>query len=55
MSKFLLLKDLYVEAFRNLGHYLVASSLKILTWFCVGCIGVVLYAFFYRWITGFYF
>ena len=28
MSKLLLFKDLYFEAFRNLGHYIVSSLLK---------------------------
>ena len=55
MSKFLLFKDLYLEAFRNLGHYLVSSYFKILTWSCVALIGVVAYAFVYRLATGFYF
>ncbi|WP_340201009.1 DUF6747 family protein [Ascidiimonas sp. W6] len=55
MNKFLLLKDIYTEAFKNLGHYMVASYFKILTWFCVGCIGIVMYAFLYRMATGYNF
>ncbi|WP_340064142.1 DUF6747 family protein [Ascidiimonas aurantiaca] len=55
MSKLLLFKELYIEAFRNLGHYLITSYLKVLTWLCIACLAIVSYAFIYRWATGFYF
>ncbi|WP_317168141.1 DUF6747 family protein [Leptobacterium flavescens] len=55
MSKFLLFKHLYIEAFRNLSHRFMASYLKVLTWSCLALIGVVTYAFIYRMATGFYF
>ena len=55
MNKLLLFRDLYTEAFRNLGHIIVSSYLKVLTWSSVALIGVVAYAFVYRLATGFYF
>ncbi len=55
MNKYLLFKDLYMNAYRNLGHHIVSSSLKVLTWSCVALIGIVSYAFIYRLATGFSF
>ncbi len=55
MNKLLLFKDLYTNAFRNLGHQMVTSSLKVLTWSCFALMGVISYAFIYKLATGFSF
>jgi len=55
MKNILLLKEIYSEAFKNLGHMFIVSYLKIVTWFCFAVFGVVIYAFIYRLLTGFAF
>ena len=55
MNRILLFKDLYNQAFNNLGNAMVTFALKALTWLAVGCIGVVLYAIIYRLATGYIF
>ena len=55
MNRIVLFKDLYTQAFTNLGNTLVTFALKALTWLAVGCIGVVLYAIIYRLATGYTF
>ncbi len=53
MEKVLLIKNLYSEAFRNLGHQLVKHGFKVYFWACVALYAIVLYAFSYRIFTGF--
>jgi hypothetical protein len=55
MKRILLLRDLYLEAFRNLGNLLVKYYFKIFFWFCFSIFIIVLYAFLYRVATGFAF
>jgi hypothetical protein len=55
MKHILLLKELYLEAFKDLGSYLTRNALKIFTWFCLACLVIVLYAFVFRVATGFAF
>ena len=55
MKTTLLLKEIYLEAFRNLGHYLIKNSLKVFAWFCFTMFFVALYAFVFRLSTGFAF
>ena len=53
MRTVLLLKEIYLEGFRNLGNYLVRNYFKFFAWFTLGMFAVVLYAFVFRLITGF--
>lgn len=55
MQRFLLLKEIYLEAFRNLGHILLTRYFKFFFWFCFAMLLVVMYAFSYRLATGFIF
>jgi hypothetical protein len=55
MKTTLLLKEIYFEAFRNLGNYLVKNSLKVFSWFCFALFFIALYALVYRMATGFVF
>ncbi len=53
MSTFLLLKEIYLEGFRNLGNFMIKKYFKIFAWFAFAMFAVVLYAFVYRISTGF--
>ena len=53
MRTVLLLREIYREGFRNLGHYLVKHYFKLFAWFSFIMFTVVLYAFVYRIFTGF--
>lgn len=55
MKTALLLKEIYLEGFRNLGHFLVKNYFKAFAWFSFFLFGVVLYAFIFRVSTGFVF
>ena len=55
MNKLLLLKDIYLEAFRNLGHFIITRYFKVFSIFCFLMLAIVIYAFFYRLSTGFTF
>jgi len=55
MKTVLLLKDLYFDAFRNLGNFLIKSYFKAFAWFSFILLFVVLYAFIYRVASGFAF
>jgi hypothetical protein len=55
MKHFLLLREIYLEAFKNLGNAFLKNYLKIFTWFCFLSFIVVLYAFLFRVATGFAF
>lgn len=55
MKTIYLLSEIYSEAFRNLGNYLVRRSLKVFAWFSFSLILIVLYAFLFRMVTGFAF
>ncbi len=53
MKTLLLVKEIYKEGFRNLGHYIIKRYFKFFAWFSFVMFTVVLYAFIYRVLTGF--
>lgn len=55
MKHLLLLRTLYLEAFKQLGHFLVRYYFKAFFWFCFSIFIIVLYALIYRIATGFAF
>ncbi|NJB72655.1 hypothetical protein GGR42_003146 [Saonia flava] len=55
MKKLLLIRELYIEAFKNFGNIIIRNSFKIYSWMCIALIFVVLYAFIFRISTGFIF
>ena len=55
MNKLLLIKEIYAQAFRNLGHMLLKRYFEIFAWFSFVLFLIVLYAFFFRLATGFAF
>jgi hypothetical protein len=50
-----LLKEIYLEGFRNLGTLIVRSYFKLFSWFCFAMFLLALYAFIFRVSTGFAF
>jgi len=55
MKTALLIKEIYTDGFRNLGHFLVREYFKVFAWFSFAMIAIVLYAFVFRLATGFAF
>jgi hypothetical protein len=55
MKTVLLIKEVYLEGFKNLGHYLIKSYFKAFSWFSFIMFLMVLYAFAFRLFTGFHF
>lgn len=55
MKNALLIREIYLEAFRNLGHAFVKLYFKVFSWFCFASFVIVLYAFIVRVTTGFAF
>lgn len=55
MKTTLLIKEIYLEGFRNLGNYILKNYLKIFSWFCFALIFVGAYALLFRISTGFAF
>ena len=55
MKTLILLKDIYQEAFVNLGHFITRNFFKVFTWFSFIMFVIVLYAFIFRIATGFAF
>ena len=55
MKSIHLIRDIYVEAFKNLGHAFVKSYFKAMSWFCLASFIIVIYAFVFRITTGFAF
>ena len=55
MKTALLIKEIYLDAFRDLGHYLTRNFFRIFAWFSFAMFLVVLYAFVFRVVTGFAF
>ncbi|MEB8328243.1 hypothetical protein OO009_02650 [Flavobacteriaceae bacterium KMM 6897] len=53
MTKLLLIKEIYLEGFRNLGHLIIKNYLKVFSWICFALILVAMYALVYRMSTGF--
>ncbi|MEK6151960.1 DUF6747 family protein [Flavobacteriaceae bacterium 3-367] len=55
MKTILLIKEIYLEGFRNLGNFIVREYFKLFAWFSFIMFLVVLYAFIFRVSTGFIF
>lgn len=55
MNTLLLIKDIYIDGFKNLGSKIVKNYFKIFAWFGFSMYGVVVYAFLFRISTGFAF
>jgi hypothetical protein len=55
MRKFLLLQEIYLEAFRDWTQRLLNKYFKLFSVFCFFLLIVVLYAFVFRLSTGFAF
>ena len=55
MKTTLLLRDLYYEAFRELGNFVIRNSFKAFAWFSFAMIATVVYAFVFRLATGYAF
>ena len=52
MKTALLIKEIYVQAFRNLGSLIVRNYFRAFAWFSFVMFLVVLYAFVFRLATG---
>ncbi|MFK7810858.1 MAG: DUF6747 family protein [Maribacter sp.] len=55
MKTTLLIREIYLEGFKNLGNYILRNYLKIFAWFSFFLIAVALYALIFRISTGFAF
>lgn len=55
MKNVLLIKEIYSEAFRNLGSKFAKHSIKALAFFCASTYFIALFAFAFRVSTGFAF
>ena len=55
MKTTLLIREIYLEGFRNLGHLIIKNYFKAFAWFSFVLFFIVLYAFIYRVFTGFSF
>jgi len=55
MEKLLLVKEIYVEAFKNWGSLILKKYFKFFSWFCFALLFITLYAFIFRLSTGFAF
>ena len=55
MKTTLLIREIYLEGFRNLGSLVVRNYFKAFAWFSFVLFFIVLYAFIYRVVTGFAF
>lgn len=53
MKTILLVRDIYREAFVNLGHFITRNFFRFFAWFSFVMFTVVLYAFVFRVVTGF--
>lgn len=55
MDKILLIKELYLEAFRNWTNIFLKKYFKVFSWFCFALLLITIYAFIFRVATGFAF
>jgi hypothetical protein len=53
MKTLLLVKEIYLDAFKNLGNFIVRNYFRAFAWFSFAMFMVVLYAFVFRVYTGF--
>lgn len=55
MKTMVLIREIYLEGFRNLGHFLIKNYIKAFAWFSFAMFIVALYAFIFRVSTGYAF
>ena len=55
MEKITLVKEIYVEAFRNWKSFILENYFKLFSWICFVLIALAIYALVYRISTGFSF
>ena len=55
MKTILLIKEVYLEGFQDLGNYFAKYYFKAFAWFTLVMFAIVLYAFIFRLFTGFAF
>tara|TARA_R110000868_G_scaffold143741_3_gene362239 strand:+ start:32383 stop:32553 length:171 start_codon:yes stop_codon:yes gene_type:complete len=55
MRNILLVKEIYFDAFKDLGNFLIKNYLQVFAWFCFALIGVTIFAFIFRVSTGYAF
>ncbi|MEO1013140.1 MAG: DUF6747 family protein [Bacteroidota bacterium] len=55
MKTITLLREIYLEAFRDLGSWVTKNYFRAFAWFSFIMLAVVFYAFVFRVVTGFAF
>lgn len=55
MGKLLLIKEIYVEAFRNWKILILENYFKVFSWLCFALLFIAAYALIFRISTGFAF
>ncbi len=55
METILLIKEIYLEGFKNIQNYVVKHYFKAFAWFTLAMFAIVIYAFLFRLFTGFVF
>lgn len=55
MKKLLLVKQIYLEAFKNFGNLFLKKYFKVFSWLCFILLIVAVYALIFRMSTGFAF
>jgi len=55
MEKIILVKEIYLEAFKDWKSYVLENYFKIFSWICFALIALAIYAFVFRVSTGFSF
>ncbi|WP_197496112.1 DUF6747 family protein [Maribacter hydrothermalis] len=55
MEKITLVKEIYIQAFKNWKSYILENYFKIFSWLCFTLIALAAYALIYRVSTGFSF
>jgi len=55
MKGILLCREIYLNGFKNLGHFIIKNYLKLFSWFCFSLIALGAYALIYRLLTGYAF
>ncbi|WP_317129232.1 DUF6747 family protein [Maribacter algarum] len=55
MKTTLLIKEIYLEGFKNIGSFILKNYFKFFSWFCFALIFMGFYALLFRIFTGFSF
>lgn len=55
MNKLLLVKEIYMEAFKDWTYTILNRYFKVFSWFCFALLAIAAYALIYRISTGFAF